>query len=254
MSISKDAKLNREAWDKYSDEYQKLHGPQLNRKEFVWGVWSIPESELNALGDIAGKKVLELGCGAAQLSVAVHHMGGEPVAIDNSQQQLSHAKESLRKNGLSFPLHHCSAESLPFDSNEFDMVFCDHGAMTFSPTEPTLAEVNRVLKSNGIFVFNIQSPLHEVCYDAANNCIDSRLHQNYFELGRTDDGDGHIYFQMPYGKWLKSFNEAGFKVLDLIEIQAPKDAKSTYDYVGKEWARKWPAENIWRLEKVNNCD
>jgi len=252
MSISNDAKSNREAWDKYSDDYQKRHGSQLNRKEFVWGVWSIPESKINALGDVPGKKILELGCGAAQLSVSIHHMGGIPIAIDNSKQQLSHASELLKKNNVSFPLHHCSAEKLPFDQSEFDMVFCDHGAMTFSPTNPTLREVNRVLKTKGTLVFNIQSPLHEMCYDSKNDRIDSSLHQDYFNLGRTDDGDGHIYFQMPYGKWIQAFNNAGFKVLDLIELQAPEDGESTYDYVGKEWARRWPAENIWRLQKVSN--
>jgi hypothetical protein len=33
------------------------------------GVWQIPESELNVLGDVAGLDVLELGCGAAQWSI-----------------------------------------------------------------------------------------------------------------------------------------------------------------------------------------
>ena len=71
MSISIDAQKNRDGWGKYSGEYQKKHGEQLNRKDFVWGVWSIPETELKVLGDVKGKKVLELGCGAAQLSIAI---------------------------------------------------------------------------------------------------------------------------------------------------------------------------------------
>ena len=97
MDVSEDAQKNRTAWDKYSEEYQNRHGAQLNRKEFVWGVWSIPESELTVLGDVKDKEVLELGCGAAQLSIAVSHLGGSATGIDNSSKQLEHAKKLLEK-------------------------------------------------------------------------------------------------------------------------------------------------------------
>ena len=36
----------------------------------AWGVWQIPESELHVLGDVRGRDVLELGCGAARWSCA----------------------------------------------------------------------------------------------------------------------------------------------------------------------------------------
>ncbi|MGI9184330.1 MAG: RNA polymerase sigma factor [Solirubrobacteraceae bacterium] len=41
----------------------------------AWGVWQRPESELNVLGDVAGRDVLELGCGAAQWSIALRERG-----------------------------------------------------------------------------------------------------------------------------------------------------------------------------------
>ncbi len=43
---SEQALRNREHWDKQVDEYQAVHGPQLNVDELIWGAWSIPESEL----------------------------------------------------------------------------------------------------------------------------------------------------------------------------------------------------------------
>lgn len=146
MGLSDDAKTNREAWDSLADEYQARHAPQLNRDEFVWGVWSIPESEVQILGDLRGKEVLELGCGAAQLSIVVHLAGGHVVGIDNSPKQLTHARKNLLNRGIQIPLLLSSAEELPFPDFEFDVVFCDHGAMSFSSTEMTLKEVFRVLK------------------------------------------------------------------------------------------------------------
>jgi len=42
-------------------------------------VWSIPESELNVLGDVRDKDVLEFGCGAARWSIALSRLGARCV-------------------------------------------------------------------------------------------------------------------------------------------------------------------------------
>ena len=57
----------------------------------AWGVWQVPESELQVLGDVRDKDVLELGCGAAQWSIALARVGARPVGIDLSERQLDHA-------------------------------------------------------------------------------------------------------------------------------------------------------------------
>jgi len=69
------ARRNRAFWNELSDTYQADHGPDLARHGAAWGVWQIPEDEVNALGDVAGKDVLELGCGAAQWSIALAQRG-----------------------------------------------------------------------------------------------------------------------------------------------------------------------------------
>src|SRR6266850_2448396 len=109
-----DARKNRTHWDSDSDEYQALHGPQLSTTEPGWGVWEIPEAHLRILGDVAGKDVLELGCGAAQWSIALSRDGARPVGLDNSSRQLLHAKRLMKQTGRRFPLVHSSAETLPF--------------------------------------------------------------------------------------------------------------------------------------------
>jgi hypothetical protein len=42
-------------------------------------------------------------------------------------------------------------------------------------------------------------------------------------------------------------------VQDLIELYAPDDAVDHpyYSYVSGEWARKWPAEEIWRARRLS---
>jgi len=44
--------------------------------------------------------------------------------------------------------------------------------------------------------------------------------------------------------------DGGQRKVALIELQPPDGARSTYsDYVRLEWARRWPAENIWKTRK-----
>ena len=57
---------NRLFWNRTSDDYQRQNGAALDRAPLAWGVWRIPESEISALEPVEGRRVLELGCGAAQ--------------------------------------------------------------------------------------------------------------------------------------------------------------------------------------------
>jgi hypothetical protein len=60
--------------------------------------------------------------------------------------------------------------------------------------------------------------------------------------------DSGVEYQLPHGDWIRLLRANGFEILDLIEIQAPADVGTHqyYDYVSADWARKWPAEEIWR--------
>ena len=63
-------------------------------------------------------------------------------------------------------------------------------------------------------------------------------------------GDGTIDFQFPHSEWFRVFREHGFSVEDFIELQPPEDATTTYDdFAPYDWARRWPAEQIWKVRK-----
>jgi 2-polyprenyl-3-methyl-5-hydroxy-6-metoxy-1,4-benzoquinol methylase len=93
-SLTPQAQTNRELWDEQSDAYQERHGEQLAKsKGAAWGLWQIHESELKVLGEVTDRDVLELGCGAAQWSIALHALGARVTGLDNSSRQLEHARE-----------------------------------------------------------------------------------------------------------------------------------------------------------------
>src|SRR5262245_16182086 len=108
------ATRNRAMWDDYSDEYQAKHGEELVfRDGLAWGTTRTPESELRVLGDVAGRDILEFGCGAAQWSIALAKLGARPVGLDLSDRQLEHARRLMAEAGVEFPLIHASAEAVP---------------------------------------------------------------------------------------------------------------------------------------------
>ena len=248
--LSEHEAQNRASWDAYSDEYQALHGGQLaNHDGYAWGMFQVPEEELRILGDVAGKDILEFGCGAAQWSIALAKRGGRVVGIDLSERQLEHARRAVDAAGVDVELVHASAESVPLPDASFDIVFCDHGAMTFADPYRTVPEAARLLRPGGLFAFSHGSAIADLVWPVGEEHMGDRLLVDYFDL-RTIEDDGEVTFNLPYGTWIALFRQNGFIVEDLIEPRPPEGAVSSYrDPEDVAWARRWPAESIWRLRK-----
>jgi len=247
MPISEQALRNREYWDRQSDEYQAIHGPQLNVDDLVWGAWSIREAEVGALGEVEGKDILELGCGAARWSIELARRGARPVGLDSSARQLEHARRLLAEAGMEFPLVRASAEEIPLPEESFDIVFSDHGALTWADPHVVVPEVARVLRAGGILAFNVSSPLLLMC---SNKGADTRLHRSYFELDAAPEGDGAADYKLTDGGWIRLLRANGFSIEALTELRPSEGATTTYtDYVHYDWARSWPGEHLWKARK-----
>jgi ubiquinone/menaquinone biosynthesis C-methylase UbiE len=242
-------KGNRIYWNKISDDYQNRHNKTLNDESLAWGVWRIPESELQVLGDISGKRVLEYGCGAAQWSVALAKNGASPIGLDLSERQLDYACKHINKEKTKIPLIQADGEYTPFRSSSFDIIFCDHGVMSFTRPESAIREVARILRPGGLFAFCMSSPLRDLCWDEETDMVTDHLQMNYFRMGKSEYQESTSY-QYGYGKWIQLFLQYGFIIENLIEIRAPKGKQTSYvDFIPYAWARKWPAENIWKIRK-----
>ncbi len=242
---------NRASWNAESDDYQARHGSQLaGFGGLAWGVAQIPEAEIHVLGDVAGLDILEFGCGAAAWSIGLARLGARPVGLDLSERQLEHARRGMAAAGVEFPLLHASAEAVPLPDESFDIVFCDHGAMTFADPYRSVPEAARLLRPGGLFAFNHGSTLSDICWPVGADRPGDRLVLDYFDL-RTIVEDGETTFQLPYGAWIRLFRANGLVVEDLIEPRPPEGATSSYrDAEAIAWSRRWPAESIWRLRKV----
>jgi SAM-dependent methyltransferase len=201
------------------------------------------------LGDVSGKDVLELGCGAAQWSIALAGLGARPVGLDLSRRQLEHARKAMGEAGAEFPLVEASAENVPLDDESFDVVFCDHGAFNFADPARLVPECARLLRPGGLLAFSMLTPLFDVFWDNDRETVGDEPLNNYFEHRGFEDDEG-VDFQLPYGEWIRLFRANGFVVDDLIELRPSPDAESSYDTVKLEWASRLPAEHIWKARKA----
>jgi SAM-dependent methyltransferase len=242
--------LNRRAWDAASDAYQARHGAQLAASPQAWGIWSLPEAELGLLGDVAGRDVLEYGCGAAQWAIALAKRGARVTGLDNSARQLEHARAAAAAAGVAVEFIHAPGEATPFAAGRFDLVFCDHGAMSFAAPEATIPEVARILRPGGAFVFSVEHPLHALAWQDDAGGPTRVLHRPYFTLDRFDDPlDGSVNFVRPISTYAELLVTHGFGIERLLEPQPPPGASSSYDMAPLGWARDFPAEFIVRARR-----
>lgn len=248
--LSAHAQKNWAMWETTSDSYQQAHALDLSgEKAMAWGTWRIPEAELHILGEVANKDVLELGCGAARWSIALVGRGARPIGLDVSSRQLQHARRLMTQAKVDFPLIQASAEEVPLPDASFDIVFCDWGTMTFCDPHQTIPEGTRLLRPGGLFAFVTATPLQFLCQDRQTKQLTDHLVNDYFGQWRLEWED-EVHFQLPYGQWIRLFRENGLLIEDLVEIQPPHSATSTYrDSVSTEWAKRWPMEHIWKLRK-----
>jgi SAM-dependent methyltransferase len=130
-------------------------------------------------------------------------------------------------------------------------VVSEYGASIWADPYLWIPEAARLLRPGGELVFLTNGLILELAWSVESERVGEALVYDYFGFHRLEDPtDGSITFQLPYGDWIRLFRANGLEVEDLIGLQPPEDADSgRWEFVTNEWARKWPAEEIWKARK-----
>ena len=243
-----DALRNREVWTRTNAEFTDEATRRGWESELNWGIWHVPESELRVLPDVAGKDVVELGCGTAYFSAKLARLGARPVGVDITPAQLATARALQEERGPVFPLVEADAGDTGLAAASFDLVVSEYGASIWVDPYRWIPEAARLLRPGGELVFLRNSTLVILC-SPDEGPADDRLNRPQFGMHRFEwPGEEGVEFHLGHGEWIRLLRANGFEVLDLIEIQAPPDAETHayYDFVTADWARRWPSEEIWK--------
>lgn len=242
---------NRHAWDQRAEKYAEGGHRHWQLTEPHWGIWNIPESDVHVLPPVAGKDVIELGCGTAYVSAWLARRGARVVGIDNSPEQLANARRFQREFDLRFPLVLAAAESVPFPGERFDVAISEYGASIWCDPYLWIPEASRLLRPGGQLIFLVNGTIQVLCVpDTEDQPSTDQLLRPYFGMHRFEwPGDSSVEFHLGYGDWIRVLRRHRFDVEDLIEIQPPEGASTRDPYVTLEWARRWPTEEIWKVRK-----
>jgi SAM-dependent methyltransferase len=254
---------NREAWDRLAPEFAPRAERAWAATEPAWGIWNVPESDLRLLpDDLAGRDVIELGCGTAYVSAWLVRRGAKVVGIDNSPRQLETARAMQQRFGLEFPLHLGNAERTPFADASFDLAISEYGACLWADPYAWLPEAARLLRPGGRLIFLTNHALLILVAPDQPLPATTTLQRPYFRDHRyTWPDDTSVEFHLRHGEWVRLLTETGFEIERLVEVQAPAESRDAagggampgeevpFDIATREWARQWPTEEVWIARK-----
>jgi SAM-dependent methyltransferase len=229
---------SRSWWDGAAVEYQAEHGDFLGDADFLWCPEGVRESAAQFLGDVRGKRVLEVGAGAAQCSRWLAGAGASPVATDISFSQLAHAQVLDAKLGVPTPLVLADAQRLPFADQAFDLACSAYGAVPFVvDSEAVMREVCRVLRRGGRWVFSVTHPIRWSFLDdpgpggltAKTSYFDRRP---YVEVDE-DGAPTYVEHHRTMGDRIREIVAAGLVVDDVVEPEWPAD----HERIWGQWSK-----------------
>lgn len=222
-------RANRHWWDRSADSYQQLHGEFLRDAGFIWCPEGVDEAHAQLLAptkDLVGRRVLEVGCGAAQCSRWLATVGAHPIAFDLSSSQLVHARWLNGTSGTAVPLLQADAQRIPLADRSVDLACSAFGALPFvADAARVLGEVCRVLRPAGRFVFSVSHPVRWAMPDDPGPG-GLTVTASYFDrtpyVETDDDGQAtYVEHHRTMGDWVRDIVNAGFILTDLIEPEWP---------------------------------
>ncbi len=124
------------------------------------------EDDFRLLGDLKGKRVLELGCGKAQRCIAFARQGATAIGVDFSTEMIDGAKRLCEREGVRVELRRSDLADLAFlRVDSVDLVFSAYALTYGRDVERVFRQAHRVLKVGGSLVFSLRHPLYDIFDD-----------------------------------------------------------------------------------------
>ena len=216
------------AWDSDADAWAERvrTGTDHNR------VHVLDPATLTVLGDVKGKRILDMGCGEGRFSRMLAERGASLTGIDLSSRMIELAREAEEKEPLGVVYHVADAADLPFlPDGTFDIVLAYLSLFDVPDYASAIGEAARVLVPGGRFVFSVSHPCFtmpgagwETRYansfqdqDRLYYKVDDYLPARSYEVKIWPTSNPIVNHHRPLSEYAHALRAAGFVIRDIFE-------------------------------------
>lgn len=236
---------NVESWDRVAAAARM---PPIPTDVAHYGPDMPDEGELRLIGDVAGKRVLDLGCGRGEAAIAFARAGAHVTAVDASAVQLERARTLAAEHEIRVEWHHGDAAELAFlRADSIDIAYSVGLLPEVDDQSRLFRQIHRVLRPHGAFVCAYEHPCATCVGESANperpGAGAMLVRRSYFDdVPMLVDRDGARFVLHPrtIAATFAGFTRAGFAVEVLLEPE-PRETGSP---------PLVPPTVIWRARKV----
>ncbi|MFK4344689.1 ubiquinone/menaquinone biosynthesis C-methylase UbiE [Paenibacillus sp. RC62] len=190
------------------------------------------------MGTLAGKKVLDAGCGEGYLSRKMVRAGALVEGVDYSPEMLELARKRTPSD-LGITYHHGNLEKLEmFGDQSFDLIVSNMVIQDLEDYEQAIAEMRRLLVPGGSFIFSILHPCFQTpesgwVKDEAGKKLYWKVNR-YFSEGVLeqdmpyDQEEKLLYFHRTLGSYVQAITGAGLLLEAMIEPKPSAEMLERY--------------------------
>ena len=172
-------------------------------------------------GDLKGKKILGLASGGGQQMPIFAALGAECTVLDYSEKQLESEKLVSEREGYDIRIIRADmTKRLPFEDEEFDLIFHPVSNCYVKEVKPIWKECFRVLKKGGELLSGVDHYINYVVDGDEKEIVNSLpfdplINEKYREQLEADDAG--MQFSHTLEEQIGGQLEAGFTLLELYE-------------------------------------
>lgn len=176
-------------------------------------------------GDVAGRRILDAGCGSGPLSAALRDRGAVVTGIDASAGMLALARRRL---GDDVALHVVDlSDRLPFDDDAFDDVVASLVLHYLEDWGPTLAELRRVLRPGGLLTASVDHPFVADTFQEPRPDYSATTSYT-FDWTLNGQSVPMRFWRKPLHAMTDAFTTAGFRLAVISEPQPDPAARELF--------------------------
>jgi SAM-dependent methyltransferase len=185
------------------------------------------------LPPLAGRRVLDAGCGTGRTSAWLAGAGAEVVGFDASPEMLRRASE--RVPSASFSLADL-AEPLPFGDGSFDLAVASLVMHYLRDWVPPLRELRRVLRPGGAFVLSTHHPAMDLELSSSGDYFATELAVDRWSLGEREYDVR--FWRRPLSETFRAIADGGFRIDELSEPQPLPECRDRFPEAWERLTRR----------------